>query len=93
MSANLFEFLTILFMKHTFKFLCFLFRILEGTTNTAMRKSKKILFEKKNYKKLKLNITSLYTIISRLDDPSNPKFNTTTGQTVELGKPAREVSP
>ena len=35
----------------------------------------------------------MYTIISRLDDPSNPKFNTTTGQTVELGKPAREVSP
>merc|ERR1712083_1083654 len=29
----------------------------------------------------------------RLDDPSNPKFNTTTGQTVELGKPAREFPP
>ena len=74
----------------------FLFPILEGTTNTAMRKSRKILFEKnktKNIQKLKLNITSLYKIISRLDDPSNPKFNTTTGQTVELGKPAREVSP
>ena len=26
-------------------------------------------------------------------EPSNSKFTTTTGQTVELGKPAREVSP
>ena len=61
---------------------------------TTMRKCRTILFEKKKkLMKNKLNITSLYTIISRLDDPSNPKFNTTTGQTVELGKPAREVSP
>ena len=55
MSANLFEFLTILSMKHTFEISVLLFGILEGTTNTAIKKSRTIVFGKKSLKN-KLNI-------------------------------------